>query len=139
VTDLERLVSAYWESYLLLTSDRRADRKRDDDRWADDEVEAAVRDGAECFPLLIALADSAPSDEGLYFLGAGPIENLLNDGWRDPVVVDRAIGWAERNARFRLALSGVWLSAEVPDDVRQRIVRAVARRDPTPRRRPRRS
>lgn len=58
--------------------------------------------------VLVALAESAPTRQSLFFLGAGPLQDLVNDHGDD--VIQWLIDTAERVPRFRIALSGVWVS-----------------------------
>jgi hypothetical protein len=55
------------------------------------------------------LVTSAPSDEALCFLGAGPLEELLDR--HGDAFVARAAQLAEQQATFRIALSCVWLGS----------------------------
>jgi hypothetical protein len=71
--------------------------------------------------VLQALVDSAPSDEELDFVGAGPLEDLLSHSGHGAAFVDEVERRARQDRRFRVAVSGLWLNGDVPDDVRTRL------------------
>src|SRR5207244_405615 len=77
--DRQRLIDAYWEQYRLSTSGDRGERLRLDEWfWAWEDVERAVHDAdGDVVELLVALAEAAP-DGALGYVGAGPIENLID-------------------------------------------------------------
>lgn len=104
MTDPEDLVATYWEHHRLARSSVRAERLRSEaTRWAWDEVDEIVdRGGDDLVPLLIALADAAPDEEALAYLGAGPIEDAVRAG--SAKLIDRIEGAAERSEQFRFAL-----------------------------------
>jgi hypothetical protein len=70
--------------------------------------------------LLVELADAAPDDGALAYLGAGAVEDLLRDCESD-VVFDRVEGWARGNENFRTALRCAWCDNHVPADVAKRL------------------
>lgn len=73
------LVATYWRHYRLSISGGRGDRlNAGDDFWAWEQVEQAAKvGGSEAIALLSKLADAAPDEAGLAYLGAGPIEELV--------------------------------------------------------------
>jgi hypothetical protein len=68
--------------------------------------EAAVR-------LIRALVAEAQTDQELVNVGAGPLEALLRQ--RGPEAISAVEVAAAEDARFRLALAGVWPSEQHPD------------------------
>lgn len=121
--DVDELVSAYWQQYQLSTSDSREDRLRSDQYfWAWQEVDARMDDlaPADAVALLVTLADAAPSDAALGYLGAGPVEDLF--AYRAAEVVDEVDEAARTHARFRVALTAAWYE-KVPPEIVQRLRR----------------
>jgi hypothetical protein len=122
----DHLVDEFWECYSALVAGPRAETSQACVEVVEDvDTRVAAGDG-DSFHLLVALAEAAPDDQGLAYLGAGPLEELIRDRWRDAVVVDRVEGWARRSDRFRLALACVWYSDSVPDEVQQRLTNAAS-------------
>ena len=84
-----------------------------DEWWQDEE---RVRAG------LLALVDAAPDDDDLLYVGAGPLEDFIEHD-------DSRVRWIEAqasmSARFRRALSNVWIWGSVPDEVAERVERAA--------------
>jgi hypothetical protein len=125
-SDDESLVNGYWEYRRLVSSDDRTDRLAAQDAfWAWDAVQdrMCTDSPAAAVGLLVDLADAAPDDEARLYLGAGSLEDLLHD--RHPEVVDLVEEAARRIGSFRMALSGVWLDANVPPDVAYRLGRLL--------------
>src|SRR5689334_11966490 len=72
--------------------------------------------------LVLALVKRAPDDEALSFVAAGPLEDLIR---KYPASIgDRVIAEARQNARFRLALKGVWGLDGIPGPVGDRLTEA---------------
>jgi len=59
--------------------------------------------------VILALVERSRSDKDLAWIGAGPIETLLQH--RGPTVVERMEQQARRDQRFKAAVSGVWRSS----------------------------
>jgi hypothetical protein len=74
----------------------------------------------DCLDLLDALVDAAADDEALVDLGPGPVEDLLSH-FGHPRFAEPIAQRAERDPRWRLVLSELWLGADVPADVRMRL------------------
>lgn len=104
------VVDAYWSFHRLSSSETRTDRLRaDDHRWAWEHVDRLVREDPDAaLQTTLLLADTAPGDEALAYLGAGPIEDLIRQA--TPSMVDRILGWASRNDRFCVAVRSAWLT-----------------------------
>lgn len=126
MSSADGIAAAYWAYYLLANSDNREDRlKAEKDRSPASEVDDRIEFAdADVVSLLVALADAAPSDEAVAFLGAGPLEDLIRERWADEVILDRLVGWAGRNGRFAQALRGVWFGTDVPESVATRLTMA---------------
>jgi len=88
------------------------ERKREEDRWAVDEIDALVAgDPDTAWEVTRALLGQARSDEELAYIAAGPLEDLLKT--HGPRVIDRIERECRNDERLQLALSGVWVR---PDD-----------------------
>lgn len=127
----EELVSAYWESWRLRRGNReeRLSAQRAD-QWADAAVDDAVEDGQpSSVALLVALAESAPSEGDAGLVGAGPLESLLVAHGRrmsqpeGAALLDKLDAAARTSQRFRRALRSVDVGDEVPRAVRERLFR----------------
>jgi hypothetical protein len=118
------LVAAYWEHHRHASSTDRTERMSADRlNWARREVSERVRtQPMEAVALLVEIAEGAPGDEALAYLGAGPVEDLLRLH-TDQVVVDQIEEAARRSANFRSALRCAWYDDDVPSDVRDRLRR----------------
>jgi uncharacterized protein DUF6869 len=93
------------------------------DVWAWQAVADLVAEQpAEAVAALMQIADAAPGDDGLAYLGAGPIEDLLVNH-PDETVFDRVDDAARRSESFRKALRGAWYDDSVPAAVRDRLRR----------------
>jgi len=93
--DEATVVEAYWRNWALSRGDRAARLLSNDSFWAWHAVEEMVAtDSDELVDVLERLADAAPSDEALAYLGAGPINDLLQHA--SPAVLAQ---WNERSRR----------------------------------------
>ena len=121
VDDRNRLAAGYWEHYRRTTSIDRAERlTADDTQWAWAAVDDLVRSHPEAVvEVLVTLADTAPDDEALAYLGAGPVEDLIRNA--SDVVVDRIEGAACRNENFRTAVRCAWFDHAVSETVAARL------------------
>ena len=122
MADLARLVESYWEYHQRFTSENRTDRLAAADvEWAPEHVDNLVRSApSEIITLLVAIADGAPDDTALAYLGAGPVEDLLCSGGSD-VVFDRVEDAARRSASFRKALRCAWFDDVLPRPIATRL------------------
>ena len=122
VPDFADLAAGYWENYRRATSEDRTVRKSaDQTQWAWEAIEELVcREPENAIAALTVLADAAPDDAALAYLGAGPVENLLRD-CSSAVVIDRVEGAAARNANFRKALRCAWFDDHVSPAVAKRL------------------
>jgi hypothetical protein len=122
VHDSAELADGYWEHYRRTTSTTRALRlSASDARWAWEEVEDRVRsEPEEMVAVLVAIADAAPDDPALEYLGAGPVEDLIVHRGSD-VVIDRIEGAASRSENFRKALSCAWFDDRLPGTISARL------------------
>jgi hypothetical protein len=68
-----------------------------------------------------ALINEAASDGELDYVGASALEDLLCLHGHSAAFVDEVERRARQQPRLKLALSGVWLSREVSEDIRQRL------------------
>ena len=83
----------------------------------------APEDGPErAWPVILELVARAPDNEGLAFVGASAIEDLVNRAGAQ--FADRIEAASLADARFTRALAFVWPDAQVPDRVRALIMRA---------------
>jgi len=118
----EALPQTYWRRYdMTFRGDRQQRLKAEELDWADEEVQQTLREPLKALTLLMRLADAAPDEEALAYLGAGPIEDLLHDP--SPEVVEGVDEAARQNKSFRYALRCAWFDNHVSPDVRDRLRR----------------
>jgi hypothetical protein len=121
---IEQIVDGYWRNYQLAAGGRQQRLDADEWFWAWIEVDNEVRyPTPRTFALLLSLVDSAKDDQALAYVGAGPIEDLIN--WHGADFLDQIEEAAGRDHAFRTALSGVRVSPEVPKPVRDRLATCV--------------
>jgi hypothetical protein len=83
----------------------------------------APEDGPErAWPVILELIARAPDNEGLAFVGASALEDLVNRAGSR--FADRIEAASDSDTRFTLALAFVWPDTEVSDRVRALIMRA---------------
>jgi len=118
------LAAAYWEHHRRATSTVRADRlSQDDVLWAWEEIHERVLDHPEAVvDLLVIIADAAPDDAALAYLGAGPVEELLHPSVSS-AVVDRVEHAAVHSETFRKALRCAWFDGRVSPAIADRLRR----------------
>jgi hypothetical protein len=94
----EELAATYLRHYSL---------RRQQDWWAWEEVDSLVRlSPSEAWEVTRILVNTAPSDEAIAYVAAGPLEDLLKK--HGPLIIDCIENECQRNERLQLALSGVW-------------------------------
>lgn len=107
--DVSDVIAGYWRHYLLnRVPPTGKDRwhRVDDDFWACEFVEDVARRGtSESIALLVNLAEAAPDDDALGCLGAGALEELIND--RGEQIFDAIEAAAREHPRLMAALAGV--------------------------------
>ena len=82
--------------------------KRNEDFWAWDELTWTVADAPErAWPVILELVRQA-TDEQLGAIGAGPIEQLVQN--HVAAFVDRIEAQVFRDPRFQEALAAIWLN-----------------------------
>jgi hypothetical protein len=114
----DEFAQTYWEYRRLAEGDRAqrlASRKL---FWAYEQLQDQI--GSQplgAVDTLVRLADSAPDDQSLAYLGAGPIEDLLAsaDAW----LVSSFEGAARRHPRLRQALTYATLSGDAARSLRR--------------------
>ena len=124
----DEVVEGYWQHYLLSQSGARGDRLAAGDLfWAYESVEAAINGAVEPglpvvapVELMCKLAERAPDDKALVYLGAGPVEIYLRLPNPDVDAVERA---ARRSERFRAALRSAWFDENLPGADAERLRR----------------
>ena len=79
------IVEGYWRHWSLARGDRSQRLESESCFCWWEEVHRVVEEAplTAVADLLCALADTAPSDEALAYLGAGPIENFLSRAGKD--------------------------------------------------------
>jgi hypothetical protein len=100
---------------------------KDAPQWAMEALDRLVRDAPDvAWATMIELVARASNARVLAFVAAGPLEDLLRTHG------SQLIGDVERlagsDAKFRRALTGVWIST--PSDVAERIQKLVAGEPP---------
>ena len=94
----EEIAATYLRYYVL---------KQQEDRSAVREVDVLVQDDpTEAWEVTLILVNTAPSDEALAYVAAGPLEELLHR--HGSVLIDRIEEESRGNERLQLALSCVW-------------------------------
>jgi hypothetical protein len=111
------LILAYWRN------DRRYDEGREDDDtdfWAWETVSGFVDDDPEkAWPIILDLIATSPSEQGIYSVAAGPLEDLVvTHGNR---FIDRIEAQAKASPEFKLAIGAAWLTRSDQPDVVTRI------------------
>lgn len=100
-----------------------ADYVPDPDFWAWEYVhDLCESDARSALDRLVDLAESAPDDEGLAYLGAGPIEDFVS-GYGG-LLIDAIEEAATRSPRFLRALQGMYPTI-IPESVRVRMLPLV--------------
>ena len=130
IEEIERLCALYFEGY-------RRTVEHDDGPDLLDEVDQtsmwfqmwSIGDPERLWPIVTALIDRAPDEGTLFYVAAGPLEDLVrNHGAR---LVDRLADRAEANPRFRMALKGVWGWDLMPAVMRDRLYPILNAEDDT--------
>jgi hypothetical protein len=123
VTPTPELVVAYWRHYELTQGGRDDRLAADESVWALEEVQALVSKGdpTEALDLIIALVDAAPGIEGVCYVGAGPLEDLI--AIHPDETVEAIDAQSRQDERFRTALNSVYLSDRTPPAVTERLAR----------------
>jgi hypothetical protein len=94
----EEIAATYLRYYAL---------KKQEDNWAVREVDTLVQDDpTEAWEVTRILVNTAPSDEALAYVAAGPLEELLHK--HGSVLINRIEEESRGSARLQLALSGIW-------------------------------
>ena len=62
--------------------------------------------------MVVALTETAPDRHSLFFVGAGPLEDLFRA--HGDVLAPRFVEAANNSSRFKIALSGVWPDRREP-------------------------
>lgn len=122
--DEARIVECYWEFWRLSIGDRTQRRDAEALYWAWEWVESCVaQDPAGSVSLVRDLAEAAPGDEAIAYLGAGPVEELVKRAIGDAGVRASLASAVRSSAALRQSLRSVW--AEVPADLAALVGREV--------------
>ena len=108
-------VDAYWRQYLrhygLGSTPTHVRNEADDaDRVLWQVAQDIRAGGPEAVDAVVALAAAAPTDEALSFLGAGPLEELVN--WHGVSLMDELDRALDAEPRLCVALSYVRVGVE---------------------------
>jgi hypothetical protein len=77
--------------------------------WASDSIDRLCHEAPlDAWPIILRMVELADDDELLESIGAGPLEDLLEK--HAVIFLDDIESRVARDARFRKALSSVWLS-----------------------------
>jgi hypothetical protein len=87
----------------------RSRHQRDEDIWAWETVNDAVRSGNfnRAYEITLLLLKKATTDDELKYVAAGPLEDLV-DGYGNRAL-DRLEQVCDEDSRLQFALSGIWL------------------------------
>jgi hypothetical protein len=113
LTSSEEIADAWWRYMVRCDGARRRGEKvpdldSDPDSWASELWhEGVIQEDEATFRMLLhTLAERAPREADLSYLGAGPIEDFLTDD-------EERLRWVEeeafRSPNFRAALASVWI------------------------------
>jgi len=83
---------------------------KDGNQFSWDLDSLVSNDPDRAWRLICEIIRQITDDAALAYAAAGPLEDLLK---RHPAFIDRVEDLARRDARFRHALSGVWVDGEV--------------------------
>lgn len=84
------------------------------DQWAWDAVMQAVRDRPEdAWPVVLGSVEAAPSDQVLFTIAAGPLEDLIAE--HSDLVIGLIEEAATTSEKLRRALGGVWAHVADPE------------------------
>ena len=123
VTDAD-LSDGYWNEFARSRGDRAerlaAERSMASTEAVDDRVEAGA-DGIVDLLTLLANRAPDPQAESLAWLGAGPVEELLNH--HAARFIDEIDAAARTNERFRYSLSCAWFDDSIDPALAQRLRR----------------
>lgn len=129
--DIDRFVADYFDDYERLVrgmrgsrAERLAAQAEDAEREGPDMIDRLERTDAEtAWRAVVALVERAPSDEALFFVAAGPLEDMIRrqPAWAGPRVLERA----RADSRFRKALGGVWGLERLHEPVRGDVLRLL--------------
>jgi hypothetical protein len=118
--------AAYWRNYQsihLQSQSRQSLDVEDPDFWAWEYVDALWRYGDRAvLELLVDLAESAPDDGALGYLGAGPVEDLVRLFGEERI--DGIEAAARQSPSFKRALRGMY-GTLVPESIRARMLPLV--------------
>ena len=115
------LVAAYWRHHQLVFSEDLNDRAGAGDWfWAWEDVDQAALDASPgIVELLVALANAAPNDQALAYLGAGPLKDLVRQhGAKFVDAIDQS---AHASQSFQFALGCVWYATDVDQEIVTRL------------------
>jgi hypothetical protein len=85
-------------------------------------MELALQRDPTVVPLVVTLSELAESEDEMSYLGAGAIEDVLCIFPGGERFIDSVEAWAARSPTFRDALSYMWVSDDVSDTLRRRLL-----------------
>ncbi len=90
--------------------------------WLTEMLNYGPPDGPEqAWPIILELIRRAPDEETLIYIGAGALEDLVNNA--GDRFVDRIAGQVVDD-RFRASLRHVWFHPDVPEPIRNLVIAA---------------
>ena len=122
MVSVDEIADAWWR-YTLRTVGAAEDWDTDPDGWASElwHEEVVLRDEEFARDLIRALAERAPTDADMGYLGAGPIEDFATNEDR--------LRWIEaeaaRSRNFRTALANVYARPSLSEEQNARLRRAA--------------
>lgn len=117
----------YFEVHAYLASGRGDEEPEDLVRLSMEIDDMGRNDPERLWPIVTVMIDRVPDEATLWFVAAGPLENLVS--WHGPRFLDRLEQRAGSNRLFRYALRGVWGWQRFPRRVRERLYPILSAED----------
>jgi hypothetical protein len=126
---VDEVAEAWWLYYRTFVEPERGSRRPESDapesaHHAQDLIRDAAMDGdADVLRYLVRLAELAPDESALSFLGAGPIEDFISHCGHGNEFASRIVELARSNEPFRNALAMMWLRPDTLNADATRLLR----------------
>jgi hypothetical protein len=135
--DLDSFATQYFADWAAAHGTR-AERLELEQRWLESPADWLMTvmivepDRAEeAWPVIVHLIDSAPDDDALSYVAAGPLEDALH--YHSARFGERILARARIDPKFNAALGGVWGWDRIPEPLRGQLMRLGDAKPPRPR------